>query len=114
MDEKNTGGEDLHARQTSLRAAIEAQRGAEERARAARLTNRPGVSSDAGHAMNLGFRVLAELLAGIVVGLAIGYGLDHWLHTQPFLMILFLLLGTAAAVLNVIRAANQTNRRPGK
>lgn len=50
------------------------------------------------------FRVGAELLAALVVALAIGWGLDRWLGTAPWLMIAFFPLGAAAGVLNVWRA----------
>ena len=57
--------------------------------------------------MSLGFRVVTELVAGIVVGGGIGYLLDKWLSTTPLLLILFLLLGTAGGFWNVIRATSQ-------
>jgi ATP synthase protein I len=60
-----------------------------------------------GRAMSLGFRVVTELVAGIVVGGGIGYLLDKWLSTTPLLLILFLLLGTAGGFWNVIRATSQ-------
>src|ERR1700745_3024574 len=52
-----------------------------------------------------GFRLSTEFVAGVVVGAAIGWLLDRWLGTSPWGMIVFLLLGFAAGVLNVMRAA---------
>jgi ATP synthase protein I len=52
-----------------------------------------------------GFRLSTEFVAGIVVGAAIGWLLDRWLGISPWGMIVFLLLGFAAGVLNVMRAA---------
>jgi len=52
-----------------------------------------------------GFRLSSELVAGVLVGAAIGWTLDHWLGISPWGMIVFVLLGFAAGVLNVMRAA---------
>ena len=52
-----------------------------------------------------GFRLSIELVAGVLVGAAIGWLLDWWLGISPWGMIVFLLLGFAAGVLNVMRAA---------
>jgi ATP synthase protein I len=47
----------------------------------------------------------AEFVAGILVGAGIGWVLDRWLGISPWGMIVFLLLGFAAGVLNLMRAA---------
>jgi ATP synthase protein I len=52
-----------------------------------------------------GFRLSVELVAGVLVGAGIGWLLDWWLGISPWGMIVFLLLGFAAGVLNVMRAA---------
>lgn len=55
--------------------------------------------------MALGFRLSSELIAGVVVGAAIGWGFDRLLSTSPFGFIVFLLLGFVAGVVNVVRTA---------
>jgi len=52
-----------------------------------------------------GFRLSTELVAGVLVGAGLGWLLDRWLGTTPWGLILFLLLGFAAGVLNVMRTA---------
>ena len=52
-----------------------------------------------------GFRLSTELVAGVLIGAGIGWVLDKWLGITPWGMIVFLLLGFAAGVLNVMRAA---------
>ena len=61
--------------------------------------------------MALGFRLSSELVAGVVVGAAIGWGVDRWLSTSPFGLIVFLLLGFTAGVVNVVRSAGVASRR---
>ena len=56
-------------------------------------------------AMARGFRLSSELVAGVVVGTAIGWGFDRLLSTSPFGLILFFLLGFAAGVINLMRQA---------
>lgn len=56
-------------------------------------------------AMGLAFRVGVELVAGVIVGAAIGYGLDQWLGTKPWMLIVFFFLGAAGGMMNVYRAA---------
>jgi ATP synthase protein I len=52
-----------------------------------------------------GFRLSTELVAGVLVGAGIGWLIDRWLGSSPLGMIVFLLLGFAAGVLNVMRVA---------
>lgn len=62
-------------------------------------------------AMARGFRMSTELVAGVVVGAVIGWLLDRWLGISPWGLIVFLLLGFAAGVLNVMRAAGVVRTR---
>jgi ATP synthase protein I len=59
-----------------------------------------------GSEMSRGLRAGSEFVAAIVLGAAIGWGLDWLLHTKPLLTILFFLLGGVAGVFNVIRATS--------
>ena len=57
-------------------------------------------------ALGLAFRVAVELVSAVAVGLAIGWGLDYLLDTKPWLMVVFIILGFAAGVINVYRMAS--------
>jgi ATP synthase protein I len=66
----------------------------------------PGPSSKSDpSAIARGFRLSTELVGGVAVGAFIGWALDRWLGISPWGMIVFLLLGFAAGVVNVMRAA---------
>jgi ATP synthase protein I len=57
-----------------------------------------------GRGMAYGMRMAAELMGAVIVGGAIGWGLDKWLGSTPWLFLLFFVLGFAAGILNVVRA----------
>jgi ATP synthase protein I len=52
-----------------------------------------------------GFRLSTELVSAVLFGAGVGWLLDRWLGISPWGLIVFLLLGFAAGVLNVVRAA---------
>jgi ATP synthase protein I len=52
-----------------------------------------------------GFRLSSELVAGVLVGAGLGWLIDRLLGISPWGFIVFLLLGFAAGVLNVMRSA---------
>jgi ATP synthase protein I len=55
-------------------------------------------------AMAVGLRLSSELVAGVLVGALLGWGLDYFLSTSPWGLIVFLLLGFTAGVMNVMRS----------
>ena len=54
-------------------------------------------------ALGIGLRVGVELVSALAVAVAIGWALDHWLHTLPLFLVIFVVLGGAAGLLNVWR-----------
>ncbi|MGA2891243.1 MAG: AtpZ/AtpI family protein [Xanthobacteraceae bacterium] len=76
------------------------------RARGSQSSDSPGADRAAtasGYAR--GFRLSSELVAGVVVGAGLGWLIDRWLGISPWGLMVFLLLGFAAGVLNVMRSA---------
>jgi ATP synthase protein I len=59
----------------------------------------------------MAWRVSAELIAGVMVGLGIGYGADKAFGSDPFGMIIGLMLGTAGAIFNIQRVVLQLQKR---
>ena len=60
--------------------------------------------------MGNAFKLGTELVAAVAVGTIIGFILDSWFDTKPWLIIIFFFLGTAAGMLNVFKAANRMQK----
>ena len=64
-----------------------------------------------GSFMGNAFKLGTELVAAVLVGTIIGFILDTWFDTKPWLIIIFFFLGATAGMLNVIRAANRMQKK---
>ncbi len=69
-----------------------------------------GPNSSAGP-MTAALRISMEMVAAIVVGGAIGWFLDRFLGTEPWLLLAFLVLGFAAGMLNAVRESQRIQAR---
>ena len=67
-------------------------------------------SEQNGSVMGSAFKLGTELVAAVAVGTIIGFILDSWFDTKPWLIIIFFFLGAAAGMLNVIRTANRMQK----
>ena len=90
-------GDDLNERIAKAQAELDAQA-------------RPSRKSMDGQGMSLGFRMAAEFVAAILVGAALGYGIDYLLHSSPWGLVVCLLLGFITGVWNVVRVAQAANK----
>jgi ATP synthase protein I len=111
-DDARDNGEDGKARADEAALSARLQRLGERLAReqAAKPSEGPleeRATTASGYAR--GFRLSSELVAGVVVGAGLGLLVDHWLGTSPWGLMIFLLLGFAAGVLNVVRSAAAKN-----
>ena len=88
----------------------------DHRLRAARKgqTERRGKPAGGGSGLGLGLRVATEIVAAIAVGVVIGILLDRWLGTQPLFLIVFFVLGSAAALKNVSRVAKEAEEQASR
>ena len=67
-------------------------------------------SEKRGSFMGNAFKLGTELVAAVAVGTIIGFILDTWFDTKPWLIVIFFFLGAAAGMLNVIRTASRMQK----
>ena len=67
-------------------------------------------SKKRGSFMGNAFKLGTELVAAVAVGTIIGFILDNWFDTKPWLIIIFFFLGAIAGILNVIRSAKRMQK----
>ena len=70
------------------------------------FTNNKKNTSSLGTALKLS----TEMVAAVLVGSIIGFILDNWFDSKPWLTIIFFFVGAAAGILNVIRTAKQMQK----
>lgn len=87
--------ESLDARRKRLDDQLSARRKVEPEA---------GSNREASKGYALAVKLSSEFIAGVVVGVILGYMFDRFLGTSPWGLIVFLLLGFCAGVLNVLRS----------
>jgi ATP synthase protein I len=63
---------------------------------------------------SLAWRMVTELVVGMVLGLAIGLGLDALFGTRPVFLVVFALLGFAGGVRTMLRTADEVKRGRGE
>ena len=88
-----------------LEKRIEAARGRKRTGAGRNEDSEAGSSRSQASGLALAWRIISELVAGVAVGAGIGWLLDRWLDTRPWLMVTFLFLGMAAGCYNVFRVA---------
>ena len=56
-------------------------------------------------------KISTELVAAVMVGTILGFILDNWFGTKPWLIIIFFFMGVVAGILNVFKSAKKMNRK---
>ncbi|HEX3808593.1 MAG TPA: AtpZ/AtpI family protein [Rhizomicrobium sp.] len=59
--------------------------------------------------LGIAFRFTTEMVAALIVGGAVGWGIDWLAGTRPIFLVVFFVLGAAAGIRNVVRAAAELN-----
>lgn len=99
-DERDAEEAALQARLEKLDAALR-QRDEEQLAKEAPPPERKGLT----RALSVGLNAFSEFVGAVLVGGGVGWKLDEWLGTGPWLMIVLLGLGIAAGFWNIYRVA---------
>ena len=55
--------------------------------------------------IGVAFKLSAEMVAAVIVGTIIGFILDNWFGTKPWLILIFFFVGVVAGILNVVKSA---------
>src|SRR6478672_5388691 len=82
-----------------------------ERIEALRRQDAPKQKPNAPTAGEIGLRFATELVSAVIVGAAIGWGLDWLFGTRPILTIVFFIVGAGAGIINVNRASREITER---
>jgi ATP synthase protein I len=64
----------------------------------------------AGSGISAGYRLLGEVIGGVLGGLGLGWFVDRFAHTTPFGMVIGVLAGTGAGLYGAIKAAERAGR----
>ena len=70
------------------------------------LKQRMGKKSEKDGPLGLAFRVSVEIVSAVAIGTLVGFLVDDWLGTRPWLMLFCIVLGGGAGMLNVYRIAS--------
>ena len=86
-----------------------------ERKSKAMSSGRPSLEKNSGGAvrqMALAFELPFMLVGPVVLGGAVGYFLDRWLHTKPLLLIVLGIIGVAVGVREAVKGAGALDKKP--
>ena len=70
----------------------------------------PSDEDDKKSSFGKAFQLSTELVSAVLVATIIGFILDNWFDTKPWLIILFFFIGVAAGIINVIRSAKKMQK----
>jgi ATP synthase protein I len=61
--------------------------------------------------LGIAFKMSTEMVATVVVGTIIGFILDNWFGTKPWLILIFFFVGVVAGILNVVKSAKKMQNK---
>ena len=60
--------------------------------------------------LGIAFKMSTEMVAAVVVGTIIGFILDNWFGTKPWLILIFFFVGVIAGIMNVFKSAKRMQK----
>ena len=60
--------------------------------------------------LGIAFKMSTEMVAAVVVGTIIGFILDNWFGTKPWLILIFFFVGVVAGIMNVVKSAKRMQK----
>ena len=77
-----------------------------------KILKRSKISKDSPSSkLGIAFKMSTEMVAAVVVGTIIGFILDNWFGTKPWLILIFFFVGVVAGILNVFRSAKSIQNK---
>jgi ATP synthase protein I len=77
-----------------------------------KILKRSKISRDTSSSkLGIAFKISTEMVAAVVVGTIIGFILDNWFGTKPWLILIFFFVGVVAGILNVFRSAKSIQNK---
>ena len=70
----------------------------------------PSEGDDQKSSFGKAFQLGTELVSAVLVATIIGFILDNWFDTKPWLIIIFFFIGVAAGIINVVRSAKKMQK----
>ena len=61
--------------------------------------------------LGIAFKISTEMVAAVAVGTIIGYILDNWFGTKPWLILIFFFIGVITGIMNVIKSAKKMQEK---
>ena len=67
-------------------------------------------NEESSSSMGTAFKMSTELVSAVVVGTIIGFILDNWFGTKPWLILIFFFVGVIAGIMNVVKSAKRMQK----
>jgi ATP synthase protein I len=68
-----------------------------------------GLGGEAG----AGYRLLGQMLGGVLGGIGLGWLVDHYAHTSPWGLVFGLLIGAGLSIYSAVQTASRMGARTG-